>query len=47
MLLHVFALECEDKKFILVKKAIKKYAKLSVKWSHYKRSNPHHKLGGI
>jgi hypothetical protein len=34
MLLHVFSLECEDKKFLAVKKAIGKFAKMSTKW-HY------------
>lgn len=38
MLLHVFALECEDKRFKLVKKAIEKYAKLSTKWEYYKKA---------
>jgi len=36
MLLHVFALECADKRFITIKKAIKKYAELSTKWGYYK-----------
>ena len=35
MLLHVFALECEDKRFLTVKKVIGKFAKLSDKWSYY------------
>ena len=35
MLLHVFALECEDKRFLAVKKVIGKFAKLSDKWSYY------------
>ena len=35
MLLHVFALECEDKRFKVVKKAIEKYARVSDKWEYY------------
>jgi hypothetical protein len=35
MLLHVFALECEDKRFKVVKKAIEKYARVSGKWKYY------------
>ena len=35
MLLHVFALECEDKRFLAVKKVIGKFAKLSDKWCYY------------
>jgi hypothetical protein len=35
MLLHVFALDCKDKRFTLVKKAIEEYAKLSTKWHYY------------
>jgi len=35
MLLHVFALKCKDKRFIAIKKAIKKYAELSEKWGYY------------
>jgi len=35
MLLHIFALKCEDKRFVVVKKVIHKYAKMSDKWHHY------------
>jgi len=37
MLLHVFAVDCYDKRFLLVKKAIQKYAKLSDKWHYLER----------
>ena len=40
MLLHVFALECEDKRFKAVKKAIEKFARLSEKWSYYVEKHP-------
>ena len=39
MLLHVFALKCEDKRFIVIKEAIKKYAELSTKWNYYKEAH--------
>ena len=35
MLLHIFALECDDERFIVVKSAIEAYAKLSSKWEFY------------
>jgi len=35
MLLHVFYLECKDKRFKAVKKVIEKFAKLSDKWGYY------------
>jgi hypothetical protein len=38
MLLHVYALKCGDKRFVKVKKAIEKYAKLSDKWHYYERA---------
>ena len=39
MLLHVFALECEDKRFIAVKKVIDEFAKLSTKWHCYEEKH--------
>jgi hypothetical protein len=39
MLLHVFALECEDRRFTAIKKAIQKYAKLSDKWHYYEEKH--------
>ena len=39
MLLHVFALECEDKRFIAVKKVIDEFAKLSTKWHYYEEKH--------
>jgi len=37
--LHVFALECSDPKFKLVKKAISEYAKMSNKFHHYEEKH--------
>jgi hypothetical protein len=35
MLLHIFALDCEDKTFKTIKRLIKPFAKLSDKWHYY------------
>jgi hypothetical protein len=39
MLLHVFALRCNDKRFLTVKKVIGEFAKLSTKWRYYERKD--------